>query len=64
MFGAKRIMVSVSLGRLFRGQIVIPQVELIEPVINLERDSKGRASWVRLRATNRLRNYSRPSSVI
>jgi uncharacterized protein involved in outer membrane biogenesis len=45
MFGAKRITVSVSLGRLFRGQIVIPQIELIEPVINLERDSKGRASW-------------------
>jgi uncharacterized protein involved in outer membrane biogenesis len=45
MFGAKRITVSVSLGRLFRGQIVIPQIEMIEPVINLERDSKGRASW-------------------
>jgi uncharacterized protein involved in outer membrane biogenesis len=45
MFAAKRITVSVSLGRLFRGQIVVPQIELIEPVINLERDSKGRASW-------------------
>jgi uncharacterized protein involved in outer membrane biogenesis len=45
MFRAKRITVSVSLGRLIRGQIVIPQIEMIEPVINLERDSKGRASW-------------------
>ena len=45
MFGAKRITVSVSLGRLLRGQIVLPQVALVEPVINLERDSKGRASW-------------------
>jgi hypothetical protein len=35
----------VSLGRLFRGQIVIPQIEMVEPVINLERDSQGRASW-------------------
>ena len=45
MFAAQRISVSVSLGRLLRGQIVIPQLELIEPTINLERDSKGRASW-------------------
>src|SRR6202522_1299942 len=45
MFGAKQISVSVSLGRLLRGQIVIPQLALAEPVLNLERDSKGRASW-------------------
>jgi uncharacterized protein involved in outer membrane biogenesis len=45
MFGAKRITLSISLARLFRGQIVIPQIEMVEPVINLERDSKGRASW-------------------
>jgi uncharacterized protein involved in outer membrane biogenesis len=45
MFAAKRIIVSVSLARLLRGQIVLPQVELREPSINLERDSNGRASW-------------------
>ena len=45
MFGAKRITISVSLLRLLRGQLVLPQVDLVEPVINLERDSKGRASW-------------------
>lgn len=45
MFAAKRIFVSVSLGRLLRGQIVLPQVELQEPNIDLERDAKGRASW-------------------
>ena len=45
MFGAKRIRVSVSLGRLLRGQIVLPEVALLDPVINLERDAKGRASW-------------------
>ncbi|MEA3105545.1 MAG: AsmA family protein [Gammaproteobacteria bacterium] len=45
MFAAKRIFVSVSLGRLLRGQVVLPQVEVQEPNIDLERDSKGRASW-------------------
>src|ERR1035438_9281233 len=45
MFGAKRITISVSVGRLLRGQIVLPQVDLLEPTVNLERDAKGRASW-------------------
>jgi uncharacterized protein involved in outer membrane biogenesis len=45
MFGADHIDVSVSLGRLLRGQIVLPKVEIISPVVNLERDAKGRASW-------------------
>ena len=45
MFAAKRVALSVNLGRLLRGQIVIPEIKLIEPVVNLERDSKGRASW-------------------
>jgi uncharacterized protein involved in outer membrane biogenesis len=45
MFDAKRITISVSVGRLLRGQIVLPQVDLLEPTVNLERDSQGRASW-------------------
>jgi uncharacterized protein involved in outer membrane biogenesis len=45
MFAAKQISLSVNLGRLLRGQIVIPQLKLVEPVMNLERDSAGRASW-------------------
>jgi hypothetical protein len=45
MFSADQLKVSVSLGRLFHGQIVLPQVSLIKPVINLERDKEGRASW-------------------
>jgi uncharacterized protein involved in outer membrane biogenesis len=45
MFKAKQIDVSVDLGRLLRGQMVVPQLKLIDPVVNLERDSKGRASW-------------------
>ncbi|MDB6083532.1 MAG: AsmA family protein, partial [Gammaproteobacteria bacterium] len=45
MFGAKRITISLSLGLLLRGQIVLPQITLLEPTINLERDAQGRASW-------------------
>jgi len=45
MFGAKRLTVSVSLARLLRGQIVLPEIDVEQPVINLERDAGGRASW-------------------
>jgi uncharacterized protein involved in outer membrane biogenesis len=45
MFSAKRITISVSVGRLLRGQIVLPQVDVLEPTVNLERDAQGRASW-------------------
>jgi len=45
MFGAKRLTISVSLVNLLRGQIVLPEVDLAQPVINLERDAGGRASW-------------------
>jgi uncharacterized protein involved in outer membrane biogenesis len=44
MFSADQLGVSVSLGRLLRGEIVLPQVSLTKPVINLERDKAGRAS--------------------
>jgi uncharacterized protein involved in outer membrane biogenesis len=63
MFGAKRITVSVSLGRLLRGQIVIPQIEMIEPVINIERDSKGRASWQLGTATGAPKNNTGPAKI-
>jgi hypothetical protein len=45
MFAAKQITLSVNLGRLLRGQVIIPQIKLVDPVMNLERDSTGRASW-------------------
>ena len=45
MFSADQLRVSVSLGRLLRGQIVLPQVSMTKPVINLERDNAARASW-------------------
>ncbi len=45
MFSADRVTVSVSLGRLLRGQIVLPRVEMLHPALDLERDAQGRASW-------------------
>ena len=45
MFGAQSISVTVSLGRLLRGQLVLPKVEILGPQVNLERDKTGRASW-------------------
>jgi len=45
MFHAKRLTISVSLTHLLRGQIVLPEIDLLQPTINLERDAKGRASW-------------------
>ncbi|MEO7208186.1 MAG: AsmA family protein [Steroidobacteraceae bacterium] len=45
MFTAKRVSVSVSLGRLLRAQLVLPKLELASPEVNLERDLQGRASW-------------------
>ena len=45
MFRAKRLTVSVSLGRLLRGQLVLPEVDVLQPEVNLERDASGRASW-------------------
>jgi hypothetical protein len=45
MFRAERLIVSVSLGRLLRGQLVLPRVEVIRPTVDLERDTQGRASW-------------------
>jgi uncharacterized protein involved in outer membrane biogenesis len=45
MFGARDIIVSVSVGRLLMGQVVLPLLEIDGPEINLERDAKSRASW-------------------
>jgi AsmA family protein len=45
MFAADRLTLSVSLGRLLRGQLVLPEVSVIRPSVDLERDAEGRASW-------------------
>jgi AsmA family protein len=45
LFSADELTVSVSLGRLLRGQIVVPEIKVVHPAVDLERDAKGRASW-------------------
>jgi uncharacterized protein involved in outer membrane biogenesis len=45
MFGARRLTFRVSLANLLRGRVVIPEIALIEPTLDLERDARGRASW-------------------
>jgi AsmA family protein len=45
MISVKDISITVSLARLLRGQLVIPEIIITEPVLNLERDAQGRASW-------------------
>ncbi len=45
MFTADELAVSVSLGRLLRGQVVVPQIKVVRPIIDVERDAKERASW-------------------
>jgi AsmA family protein len=45
MWSSDRLTVSVSLGRLLRGQLVLPEVLIVRPSVDLERDAKGRASW-------------------
>jgi hypothetical protein len=45
MFSADRIAFTVSLGRLLRGQLVLPRLEVFRPKVALERDAAGHASW-------------------
>jgi AsmA family protein len=45
MFTADELTVSVSLRRLLRGQVVVPEIKVVRPAIDVERDAKGRASW-------------------
>jgi uncharacterized protein involved in outer membrane biogenesis len=45
MLSAQDISITVSLGRLLRGQLVILELAIAEPIVNLERDAQGRASW-------------------
>src|SRR6202051_4696264 len=40
-----KITIQVSLEHLLRGQLLFPRIELSSPVVNLERDTTGRANW-------------------
>ena len=63
MFHADRLIVSVSLGRLLRGQLVLPQVEVVRPTVDLERDAKGRASWEFGDASGRPQTSAKPAKI-
>jgi uncharacterized protein involved in outer membrane biogenesis len=63
MFHADRLIVSVSLGRLLRGQLVLPRVEVIRPSLDLERDLKGRASWEFGDASGRPKTSAKPAKI-
>lgn len=46
MFTADLVEASLSLLPLLRGRVVLPEVHLERPVVNLERDAEGRKNWV------------------
>ena len=63
MFTADKLTVSVSLGRLLRGQVVIPQIEVMHPIIDLERDARERASWEFGTEEGRPQKSSQPAKI-
>lgn len=63
MFSAKQLTVSLSLGRLLRGQVVLPQVAVVRPSIDLERDAQGRASWELGNAAGTPRKSAQPAKI-
>jgi AsmA protein len=46
MFSAQAVEASVSLVPLLRGRVVLPEVHLERPQVNLEQDAQGRKNWV------------------
>lgn len=63
MFHADRLIVTVSLGRLLRGQLVLPRVEVVRPDLDLERDTRGRASWAFGDASGKPRARTKPAKI-
>ena len=63
MFTADELTVSVSLGRLLRGQLVVPQIKVVRPAIDIERDAKGRASWEFGTEEGRPQKSSQPAKI-
>jgi AsmA family protein len=63
MFRAERLTVSVSLGRLLRGQLVLPKIEVVRPVVDLERDAAGRASWEFGNSEGKPQNKAQPAKL-
>jgi len=46
MFSAQAVEASVSLLPLLRGRVVLPEVHLEQPQLNLEQDAEGRKNWI------------------
>jgi len=46
LFAAESVELSLSFLPLLRGQVVLPEVHLERPVVNLEQDAEGRKSWI------------------
>jgi AsmA family protein len=63
MLSVKDISITVSLARLLRGQLLIPQIIITEPVLNLERDAQGRASWELGSETGKPNNDTSPTKL-
>jgi uncharacterized protein involved in outer membrane biogenesis len=63
MFTADQLVVSVSLGRLLRGQVVVPEIKVVRPVVDLERDAKERASWEFGTEEGRPQKSSQPTKI-
>jgi hypothetical protein len=63
MFHSDRLIVTVSLGRLLRGQLVLPRVEVVRPEVDLERDLKGRASWEFGDKTGKPQTSTKPAKI-
>jgi AsmA family protein len=63
MFTADELTVSVSLGRLLRGQVVVPQIKVVRPAIDVERDAKGHASWEFGTQEGRPQKSSQPAKI-
>jgi uncharacterized protein involved in outer membrane biogenesis len=63
MFTAEQLTLSIRLGRLLRGQVVVPQIEVVHPIIDLERDAQGRASWQLGTKEGRPQKSSQPAKI-
>src|SRR5919205_3270471 len=46
MFQAEAVEASVELLPLLVGRVIVPEVHLVKPVVNLEIDDQGRKNWV------------------
>jgi len=46
LFKAEAVELSIRVLPLLAGRVVLPEVHLVSPVVNLEQDAKGRRNWI------------------